>query len=184
MDRLPKSRRTAAFILLAVLGAASAYGQTFGGNGTTTVSVNVGAEASLAINTSSTALSSSGTLFTDYTGTTNLTYKIRTTQGSGSGNIVLQITSDFNGTGGPKVASPPSAGDALTYSCTVASSGTGCSAGQTASTASTTPVATFGADAHSVKAGDAGSVAWTLTNDPAYKTGSYSATATFTVSAT
>jgi hypothetical protein len=45
-------------------------------------------------------------------------------------------------------------------------------------------VATFQKDAHSTKTGDAGSVNWTLTNDPLYKTGTFSATATFTISAT
>jgi hypothetical protein len=180
-----RTRRLAmAAVLLAALGAISAYGQTFAGTGTTTLSVTVGPEASIAINTSSTSLSTSGGLFADFTGTTNFTYKVRTTQSTGAGSIVLEITSDFNGTGGPKVASPPSPGDALMYTCTVASSATGCGSAQTASTTSTTSVATFAPDAHSMKSGDAGSVGWTLTNDPVYKTGSYSATATFTISAT
>jgi hypothetical protein len=184
MNRSRTLRRLAsAVILLAGLGAVSAFGQTFAATGTTTLSVSVGAEASIAINTTTSSLATSGGLFADYTGTTNFTYKVRTTQSTGSGSIVLQITSDFNGTGGPKVASPPSSGDALTYTCSVASSGTGCSSAQTASTTTTTSVATFGADAHSAKAGDAGSVSWTLTNDPVYKTGSYTATATFTISA-
>jgi hypothetical protein len=45
-------------------------------------------------------------------------------------------------------------------------------------------VATFGAGASSAVAGNSGSVAWTLTNDPLYHTGAYSATVTFTISAT
>jgi len=185
MKQLRTLRRlSTAAIMLAGLGAVSASAQTFAATGTTTLAVNVGAEASIAINTPSTSLATSGGLFADFTGTTNFTYKVRTGQSSGTGNIVLSITSDFNGTGGPKVATPPSTGDALTYTCTLASSGTGCGSAQTASTTATTSVATFGADAHSVKAGDAGSVSWTLTNDPVYKTGSYSATATFTISAT
>jgi hypothetical protein len=181
--KLTLRRLTNAVILLTGLGAVSAFGQTFAATGTTSLSVTVAAEASIAINTASTALTSSGGLFADYTGTTNFTYKIRTTQVNGTGSIVLQITSDFGGTGGPKVASPPSAGDALTYVCTTAASGTPCSGAQTASTTATSSVATFSSDAHSVKAGDAGSVNWTLTNDPAYTTGPYSATATFTISA-
>lgn len=184
MNQSRSLRRLAAFTLLAGLGAVSAFGQTFAATGTTSVSVTIGAEASISISAGGTPLTSSGVLFANYTGTTNFTYKVRTGQASGSGSIVLQITTDFGGTGGPKVASPPTAGDTLAYTCSVASSGTGCSSSQTASTTSTTSVATFGADAHSVKAGDAGSVAWTLTNDPVYKTGSYTATATFTISAT
>ena len=185
MNELQTIRRIGTTVaLLAGLGAIPAFGQTFATTGATTLSVNVGAEASIAINTPSTSLATSAGLFADFTGTTNFTYKVRTGRSSGSGSIVLSITSDFNGTGGPKVAAPPSAGDALTYTCTVASSATGCGSAQTASTTASSSVATFGADAHSVKTGDAGSVSWTLTNDPVYKTGSYTATATFTISAT
>jgi hypothetical protein len=94
------------------------------------------------------------------------------------------VTTDFSPSGGPSVANPPTAGDALTYSCTVSTPGTPCSGTQTASTTSSTPVASFGANARSDRAGNSGSVAWTLTNDPLYETGSYSAVVTFTVSAT
>lgn len=153
------------------------------GTGSTTVSVTVGAEASVIVNTSTTTLVSS-TPFADYTGNTSLTYKIRTTPSSGAGTITAQVTTDFSPTGGPSVASPPSAGDALKYTCTVASPGTGCSGAQTSSTTAATSVATFGADAHSATAGNSASVAWALTNDAAYKVASYSATVTFTISAT
>jgi hypothetical protein len=112
-----------------------------------------------------------------------LTYFIRTSPTSGSGSIVLQVTTDFSPTGGPSVASPPTTGDALTYNCTVSSPGTACTGPLTAKTTSTTNVGTFGADAHSTFAGNSASVAWTLTNDPLYKVGTYSATVTFTVNA-
>jgi hypothetical protein len=46
-----------------------------------------------------------------------------------------------------------------------------------------TNVATFGSNARSAQAGDGGSVTWTLTNDPQYRVNNYSATATFTISA-
>jgi hypothetical protein len=68
---------------------------------------------------SSNWISSPG-LFVDYTGTTAFLYKIRTTQSTGTGAVNVKITSDFAGAGGPSVLTPPSAGDALTYSCTVA----------------------------------------------------------------
>jgi hypothetical protein len=45
-------------------------------------------------------------------------------------------------------------------------------------------VATFSASSESLAAGNTASVAWSLTNDPAYKAGSYSAVATFTIAAT
>ncbi len=162
----------------------AAYSQAFAGSGTTTVSVTVGAEASISIDTGATSLTSSGTLFSNFAGTTSFTYKIRTTKVGGTGSITSQVTTDFSPSGGPSVASPPSSGDALTYTCTVSSPGAACSSSQTSSTTASTPVATFGASASSSKPGNSGSVGWTLTNDPMYQTGPYSATVTFTISAT
>jgi len=176
-------RKLILLTLLAVLSGVPARAQ-FAGNGSTTVSVTVGPEAAIQVDTTSTALSTTGTVFNDYTGTTNFTYKIRTGASSGTGTITLQVTADFSPSGGPSVASPPTAGDTLAYTCTVSSPGTGCSGSQTSSTTTSTPVATFGANARSAKAGNSGSVSWTLTNDPRYQTGSYSATVTVTVSAT
>jgi hypothetical protein len=45
-------------------------------------------------------------------------------------------------------------------------------------------VATFGAAANSTSAGNSASTAWSLTDDPVYATGTYTATATYTISAT
>ena len=62
-----------------------------------------------------------------------------------------------------------------------------CTGSVTASTTASTSVATFATDAHSTAgtgSSDAGTVIWTLPNDPIYKTGTYTATATFTISAT
>ncbi|MBI3210931.1 MAG: hypothetical protein HYZ37_18765 [Candidatus Solibacter usitatus] len=160
------------------------FAQTYNTTGTTTVSVTVGAEAALYIDTSTTSMTTSATTFANYTGTTNLHYKIRTTTSGGTGTITARVTSDFSPANGPSVASPPTAGDTLAYTCTVSSPGTGCSGSQTSSTSSDTSIATFGADAHSAAAGNTGALAWTLTNDPQYKTGTYTATVTFTVSST
>jgi len=159
-----------------------ANAQSFDSTGATTMSVTIAPEASISVGTSTTSLSSSGTLFSNYTGLTNFTYKVRTTESGGTGSITLKVTSDFN-VGGPSVASPLTAGDVLTYACSAASSGTACSGSQTSTTSSETPVVSFGANAHSTITGDEGSASWTLTNDPKYKTGSYTATVTFTISA-
>jgi hypothetical protein len=163
--------------------ASLAHAQLGSTTGTTTVSVSVAAEAALSAITSTSTLSSTGTNFSTYTGTTSLTYFIRTSPTSGSGSIVLKVTADFAPTGGPSVGTPPTAGDALKYTCTVSSPGTACTGSQTSSTSATTPVATFGADAHSTFAGNSASVSWSLTNDPQYKVGTYTATVTFTISA-
>lgn len=176
-------RRLVLLTLLAALSGVPAQAQ-FAGTGSTTVSVTVGPEAAIQVDTTTTSLSTTGTVFNDFTGATNFTYKIRTGASSGTGTITLQVTADFSPAGGPSVASPPTAGDTLAYTCTVSSPGTGCSGSQTSSTTASTPVVTFGANARSAKAGNSGSVSWTLTNDPRYQTGSYSATVTLTVSAT
>ena len=167
----------------AVFACPAIYGQ-FAATGTTTVSVTVSAEAALQVTTSTTTLTATGSIFDAYTGTTNLTYKIRTSASTGTGTITLKVTSDFSPANGPSVGTPPSAGDALTYTCTVATPGTACSGSQTASTTASTSVGTFGAGASSSNSGNTASTAWSLTNDPAYKPGSYSATVTYTISAT
>lgn len=173
--------------VIAIIGALAACPATyaqFGATGTTTLSVTVAAEASLQVTTTTTTLAPTGTIFNPYAGTTSLLYKIRTTTTTGAGTLTLKVTSDFSPANGPSVTTPPTAGDALTYTCTVAAPGTACSGSQTASTAASTSVATFGAGAGSGTAGNSASTTWSLTNDPTYKTGAYSATVTYTISAT
>ena len=170
-------------VFIGLLSSVSLFAQ-FGPTGTTTLQVVVGTEAAIQVDTGTTNLTTAGS-FADYTGSTDYTYKIRTTQAGGTGAITVQITSDFGPAGGPSVATPPSVGDSLDFTCTAVAPATGCAGTQTASTASATNVASFGADARSAKAGTSGnSVDWTLTNDPQYATGTYNATATFTISAT
>jgi len=172
-----------AVVMLVLAGTAHAQ---FNTTGTTTLSLTVAAEASLRIDTTTTTLATSGSLFNnDYTGTTNYTYKIRTTKSGGSGAITLKVTSDFSPSpGGPSVGAPASTGDALTYTCSITSPGTACTGSLTASTTAGTSVSTFGADAKSALGGNTGSVGWNLTNDPQYSTGTYTAVVTFTISAT
>src|SRR5712692_3244068 len=100
-----------------------ARGQSFGTSGTTTVSVTVGAEASIRVDTATTNLTTTGTIFNDYTGTTNFTYKVRTTTSGGTGTITSKVTADFSPANGPSVTTPPSGGDALSYTCTVSAPG-------------------------------------------------------------
>jgi hypothetical protein len=183
-----KIRRAVMFIWLAgAVGALlqlPARAQSFGPSGTTTLSVTVGPEASISIATATSALATTGTGFNNaFTGGTTFTYKIRSTKTGGTGSIGVEVTSDFSPGSGPSVASPPTAGDALSYTCTVATPATACTGSQTASTTAVTPVATFGADAHSAMGGNTGSLNWALTDDPKYGTGTYTATVTFTISA-
>lgn len=166
-----------------------AFAQLGTATGTTTLSCTVGAEAGLTVVATST-MTLVGTNFANFTASTALTYYVRTSGSTGAGSITSKVTTDFSPTGGPSVATPPTAGDALTYTSSgtaPGSNGTGAVmafAGVIASTSAQTNVATFGADNRTSSAGNSEAVAWTLTNDPKYKTGSYTATVTFTISAT
>jgi len=182
MTSLFNIKKVAIVAIVSALMAISANAQ-WAGSGTTTVSVTVAAEAAIQVTTASTTLTNVGTIFNNYTGTTNFNYKVRTTKVGGAGSVTLEVTTDFSPAGGPSVGTPPTAGDALSYTCT-AGYGTACSGPLNSSTSAATNVITFATNAHSAAAGNAGSVAWTLTDDPTYQTGAYSATVTLTISAT
>jgi hypothetical protein len=172
-----------------LLATSLAYAQLGTTAPTGTVKVIVNAEAALTIQTTALTLNQTGSNFADYTGTTLFTYFVRTTQSGGTGTITLEVTTDFSGGGGnsPSVASPPTPSDHLYYSCNVpnptSGTSTQCTGPVNSSTTSATNVTTFSADARSPKAGVASSVIWGLSNDPLYQTGSYTATVTYTISA-
>src|SRR5512141_1579795 len=71
--------------------------------------VTVGPEASFTAVDATTSMTKADTAFGAYTGTTNFTYKIRTTLSGGSGSITVLVTA-FSGTGGPAVSD-------LAYTC-------------------------------------------------------------------
>jgi len=155
------------------MGALAILPSAFGAD-TSALNITVGPEATFASAFSATSLTAADTKFGGFSGTTNFNYKIRTTQGSGTGSITVQVTAF--GSDGPAVSD-------LSYTCTAPSSGTPCSSSTPASSATATSIVTFGADAHSADAGDSGSAVWSLVDRPQVKTGSYTSTATFTISA-
>jgi len=139
----------------------------------------------------SVTLTKSGVTFSNYTGSLSVQYRARTTQSTGSGSITVKATADFAPTGGPSIATPPSTGDAVQYTCSGATLGTSCSGTQTMSTSIATNVVTLSASECTGGGGSCSSASpntvtlnFTLTNDPEYKAGTYSATLTFTISAT
>jgi len=139
----------------------------------------------------SVTLTKTGTTFTKFTGSLTIQYDARTTQSTGGGSITVKATADFTPTGGPSIATPPSTGDALQYTCSGPTLGTSCSGTQTVSTSAATNVVTLSASECTGGGGSCSStspntvtLSFTLTDDPQYKTGSYSATLTFTISAT
>ena len=131
-------------------------------------------------------LSSTGTVFNPYTGTATLLYRARTTPAGTGGTITVQATGEFSPSGGPTVSS-----GGLTYTCSAATLGTPCTGTKTLSLTTATSVATIptsactgGGGACSTADPNSVKVNFSLTNSPQYQTGSYSATVTFTISAT
>ena len=159
-----------------LIAATTASAQSNTGN--TLLQVGVAAEAAIVVNTATTNLTATGTVFNDYTGATSFTYKVRTTKVGGSGTVTASIATDFSGTG-PKIAS-----SVLTYTSATTGVGTGNTTAVTALIGTATNILTFGTNAHSTKPGDSGAVSWKLANDPTYETGTYSTTVVLTISAT
>jgi hypothetical protein len=167
----------AAVVLIAAT-TASAQSNT----GNTTLQVGVAAEAALTVNTSTTQLTTTGTVFNDYTGATSFTYKVRTTKSGGSGTVTASIASDFAGAAsgvGPKIASSD-----LKYTSATTGVGTGNPSAVTALVGTATNVLTFGENTRSTQPGDSGAVNWTLVNNPQYETDTYTTTVVLTISAT
>jgi hypothetical protein len=142
---------------------------------------------------SSLTLTKSGTIFATYAGSLTIQYRARTTVSSGTGSITVKASSDFTcASGGPCIATPPSTGDALSYTCTGATLGSNCAGSQTMSTTTaknvvtTIPAAACTGGGSPCTTADPNTVTlnFSLSDDPKYKTGSYSASLLFTISAT
>jgi len=173
--------RYSALGLLLGLGSRPAAGGT--ATASQTLSATISPVGSLTTPGTATLTNSSNT-FQPFTSTVPIRYEIRTTP-AGGGAITLQVTSDFTPAGGPSAAS-----GTLTYVCSGANLGTACAGSQTASTTVQTPVLTVPAAACTGGAGvcsgqdpNSMSITFTLADSPAYPTGSYSASVTFTISA-
>ena len=176
--------------LLVLLAPVCAQAQTT--LGTQTLSLSLNAAGLLYGFPNSVTLTKPGTVFTNYTGSLTVQYRARTSSG-GTGSITVRATTDFPcASGGPCIATPRSVGDALTYTCTGATLGGNCSGTQTVSTTAATAVVTAIPSLACTGGGSPCSTAdpntvnlnFVLTDDPKYKTGSYPATLTFTISAT
>jgi len=157
---------------------------------TQTLTADISPEGGLFSFPNTVTLANAGTTLSNFTGSLSIQYRERTTQSTGGGSITVKATADFTPSGGPSIASPLSTGDALNYTCSGATLGTNCSGSQTVSTSTATNVVTFSASECTGGGGSCSSsspntvtVNFTLTDDPKYPTGSYSATLTFTISA-
>lgn len=130
------------------------------------------------------SLVAAGATFLPFTGTLPVSYRARTSPGGG-GKITLQLTSDFSAQPGPSAAS-----GALTYTCGGASLGAPCSGTQVASPTFQTPVldlprsaCTGGGNGCSALDPNVVQLQFTLENNSAYPTGTYSAQVTLVISA-
>jgi len=173
-------KKTLLLVTALLLAASMAFAQ-YGPTGQTVLSVVIGNEASIQVDTPTTNLTNvTGNAFGNFTGTTTFDYKIRTASGDTTAAITLQLNQLLtSGTNTIAMAN-------LGYTCTdvAPASGTGCASSVTPSTTSGTAVASFPGDAHSVNTGTTGNtLSWTLANLPTYETGTYTATVTLTISA-
>ncbi|MBZ5624922.1 MAG: hypothetical protein LAQ69_40400 [Acidobacteriia bacterium] len=172
--------------LTGLLVGALAVGDSIGGTGSVNQTLNATLQPIGKLSVpASLNLTASVTQFAPFSGTLAVSYRARTTP-TGSGTITVRVTSDFLPAGGPSAAAA-----ALSYTCGSASLGTPCSGTQTASTTVQTPVLTLPASACTGGGGTCSAanpaslnLSLTLTDNPGYATGSYSAQLTFTISAT
>lgn len=177
--------KTLTLALAAGLLASSSLFAQFNPTGTTTLSVSVIAESAIRIDTvGNTALANgaSSSFGSSFVGTTNFSYKVRTSQAGAGGTITVKA-------GGPltDATADTIAANLVTFASTATIAvGTANAQSGTLSDTAQQSLTTFGADSHST-AGAAnsstGTVTWTLPDDPAYKTGAYTSVVTFTISA-
>lgn len=149
---------------------------------TQTLSANVGAKAKLSVVQSNVTMVHVGATFANYAGAVTVQYKVRTTP-SGSSTLLVQAASDFLPANGPSIANSD-----LTYTCSGATLGSACAGSQIVQTTSQTNVVTVGA-AVCTGSGCTGSdpnsvsISLTLVDSPTFKTGSYTTSLTFSISA-
>jgi hypothetical protein len=173
---------TIEFLLLGVLLAWMPGALANSVTGGQSLSANLGANAKLAVVQPTVTLIHAGTTFANFTGTVTVQYKVRTTP-SGSSTLVVKAASDFSPATGPSVA-----GGDLTYTCSGATLGSNCSGTPTISTTATTNVVTVGAGV-CTGAGCGGSdpnsvsVSLILADSPTFKTGTYTNSLLFSISA-
>ncbi len=148
---------------------------------TQTMSANVGPSGKLSIPQSVTLRAADTRFGGSLSGTLTVSYWARTSTG-GSGSVTVQAASEFSPAGGPVVAN-------VTYLCSGATLGTGCSGTNTLATSTQTPVVilpggacTGGGTACSSQEPNTVLLTLSALNKPHYKTGTYSTLVSFTIS--
>lgn len=167
--------------------SASLFGQGTVTDTTHSVSVTTSAAGKLHVVQATATLIRGAALFSAYTTTLTLQYYARTLSG---GQITVKANSDFAACGSPATA-PSVACNVVQYSCGSASFGTACVSTQTLSTSTSTTVLTLPNSSGCTNGGSPCGAAnpyslpltFTVSNDPNYQTGTYTATVQFTISA-
>ena len=171
----------AAAFLWGTFGVPLTYAAT--GTVTQTLSANLAAIGKLSV-PASIVLTATGSAFSSYAGSLTVNYRVRSTPSGSGGSVTLKSSADFSPAGGPSVSS-----NKFKYTCSGATLGTACSGTQTVSLSSATNFLTIplsactgGGSPCSTANPNSVSAGFSLANDPGYKTGSYTATITFTIS--
>jgi hypothetical protein len=173
------------FISLALL-CGSLLAQGTATDTTHSLTVTTGANGKVHV-VSSATLVESAALFGSFSASLSLQYYGRTLSG---GSITVQGTSDFGPCSSP-ASSPSIACNTVQYTCGAASFGSACSSTVTLATSSATTVVTLPSNSACTNGGSPCGptnpftipLNFTLSNDPYYKTGPYSASLQFTLSA-
>ena len=185
------SRKTVALVWMMLMIMTTCAGRLLAqGTATDTshsVTVTTSAAGKLHVVQATATLIRGAALFSAYSTGVTLQYYARTLSG---GQITVQATSDFAICGSPATA-PSVACNTVHYTCGSASFGTACVSTQTLSTTSSTPVIALPSSSGCTNGGSPCGAAnpfsvpltFTLSNDPNYKTGTYTATVQFTISA-
>jgi hypothetical protein len=147
---------------------------------TQTLSANVSPAGKITV-PGSVTLTSLGSKFGMFSGALLVSYWARTSDG-GSGSVTVNASSEFSPTGGPTAG-------AVTYFCSGATLGTGCSGTHAIQISSQTPVVTLPSSACTGGGGACSSqepntvqLQFALPNLPSYKTGPHTVQLTFTIS--
>jgi hypothetical protein len=148
---------------------------------TQTISVDVVPSGKLSLPPSVTLQSANTHFGATLSGTWTVSYWARTSDGGG-GSLTVQAGSEFSPAGGPSASS-------VTYLCSGATLGTGCSGIQSLSTSTQSPVVslpggicTGGGTVCSTQEPNTVLLTLSAPDKPQYKTGTYSALITFTIS--
>lgn len=169
----------------AILSTSNAAAQTDTATVTQTLNVQIQPTAKLSV-PASMSLTSVGTVFNSYNGSLTISFRVRSSSSGSGGSVTVSGTANFSPAGGPSISS-----GTLNYTCTAPTLGTACSGTNTISLTSSTNVlaippssCTGGGSPCSTADPNTVNLILALPNDPAYRTGSYSASLTFTISST